>query len=475
MITVLQTISFGIFGFFVLYAISTGTLLVMSLRKITWYSRGQGPNRPPSAETSRHPSVSLVTPAYNEEALIVQAAEAFLGSDYPDLEVVVVDDGSKDETFARLEDAFDLTPLPLRGRTELETAAIRGVSISRADPRLRVVQKDNGGRSDAINAGISVARGELVVIVDADSILEPQAITQAVIPFEIDPDHCMAVGGGIRVANGSEIVDGRLVATGIAREGVSATQVLEYLRGFFATRIAWSEMNGLLLVSGAFGVFQRDMLVALGGFSKATLGEDMEMTMRIHHLIRPQIDGARVEFVSDAVCWTEAPNTLAGLRTQRIRWHTGLIDNLKMHRGLLGRPRYGAAGLYAMPYLILFEAFEPIVEVLGFLIVAALFILHVDNWTYLVAFFLIATLLGELMSATALLVEEVGFHRYRALDLLRLTCWGLIESVWFRPPMAWWRLKATFFAMIGRRPGWGTIPRGATLEQPTQPVAPLTR
>jgi cellulose synthase/poly-beta-1,6-N-acetylglucosamine synthase-like glycosyltransferase len=474
-IAVLENISIAIFAFFVLYAVATCTLLAMSIREISWYSRGRGPSRGRSGPLVRRPSVSLVTPAYNEELLIVQSANTFLASDYDPLEVVVVDDGSKDETFARLQEAFELVPLPLRGRTVLPSASIRSVSISRTDPRLRVVHKDNGGRSDAINAGISIARGELVVIVDADSILEPEAITRAVVPFELNPDHCMAVGGGIRVANGSQIIGGRLVSTGLSRQGVGATQVLEYLRGFFATRIAWSEMNGLLLISGAFGVFQRDLLVALGGFSKATLGEDMEMTMRIHHVLRPQMKDARVEFAADAVCWTEVPSTLAGLRTQRIRWHTGLLDNLRMHKTMLARPRFGAAGTFAMPYLILFEALEPLVEVLGFAIVIALLILHAVDWTYLVAFFLIATLTGEVMSAAALLVEEIGFRRYRALDLLRLTAWGFLEAMWFRPPMAWWRLKATFFALIGRRPGWGTIPRGATLEQPTQAVTPLTR
>jgi cellulose synthase/poly-beta-1,6-N-acetylglucosamine synthase-like glycosyltransferase len=252
--------------------------------------------------------------------------------------------------------------------------------------------------------------------------------------------------------------------------------VLEYLRGFFATRIAWSEMNGLLIISGAFGVFRRDLLVALGGFSKATLGEDMEMTMRIHHVLRPQWREARVEFVPDAVCWTEAPGTMKGLRSQRVRWHTGLLDNLRMHRAMVGRPRFGAAGTFAMPYLILFEALEPLVEVLGFAIVITLLVDNAVNWTYLVAFFLIATLTGAMMSATALLIEEIGLTRYKAIDLARLTGWGLVESLWFRPVLAWWRLKATVLALIGRRPGWGTIPRGAgILEQPQEAVAPLTR
>jgi len=475
-IAILQDISIGILAFFVIYCFATVLLLVMSVREVSWYARGQQPTRTRPGELGHQPSVSVVAPAYNEETLIVQSAMAFLASDYEKLEVVIVDDGSKDETFERLDEAFDLVALPLRGSTVLPTAPIRSVTISRRDPRLRVVRKENGGRSDAVNAGISVARGELVVIIDADSLLEPDAIKRSIRPFEVHPDHCMAVGGDIRVANGSKIVGGRVVEPGVSWGGVGATQVLEYLRGFMATRIAWSEINGLLIVSGAFGVFRRDALVALGGFSLATLGEDMEMTMRIHHLLRPQVKGARVEFAPDAVCWTEAPGTMAGLRSQRIRWHFGLIDNLRMHWRMFGRPRYGAAGTVAMPYMVLFEAIEPLVEVVGFAIVITLIADNVVNWTYLVAFFLVALVTSQVLNAAALLIEEIGFRRYNLKDLVRLMGWGLVEALWFRPPLAWWRMKATVLALFGRRPGWGVIPRGeGILEQPVEAVAPLTR
>jgi cellulose synthase/poly-beta-1,6-N-acetylglucosamine synthase-like glycosyltransferase len=213
-----------------------------------------------------------------------------------------------------------------------------------------------------------------------------------------------------------------------------------------------------LIISGAFGVFRRDVLIALGGFSGETLGEDMEMTMRIHHVLRPQMKGARVEFVPDAVCWTEVPSTMNGLRNQRVRWHTGLLDDFRLHWRMFGRLRYGAAGTVAMPYMLLFEAIEPLVEVGGFAIVITLLIENAVNWTYLVAFVLIAALTGAVMSAASLLIEEIGFHRYRAKDLARLTAWGLLEAFWFRPPQAWWRLKATVLSLIGRRPGWGSSP-----------------
>jgi cellulose synthase/poly-beta-1,6-N-acetylglucosamine synthase-like glycosyltransferase len=475
-ISVLQDISFGIFVFFLVYCLATVTLLAMSMREISWYVRGQDPSHHRPDESGNRPSASLVVPAYNEETLIVQSAHAFMASEYAPLEVIIVDDGSKDSTFARLKGAFDLIELPLRGRTELKSEPIRGVYISTTESRLRVVRKDNGGRSDAINAGISIARGELIVITDADGLLEPQAITRAVRPFEVRPDTCMAVGGGIRVANGSKIVAGRVVNPSVSWRGVGATQVLEYLRGFFATRIAWSEINGMLIISGAFGVFRRDLFIALGGFSRATLGEDMEMTMRIHHLIRPQWREARVEFVPDAVCWTEAPATMAGLRNQRVRWHTGLLDNLRMHWRMFGRSRYGTAGTFAMPYLVLFEAIEPLVEVLGFAIVITLVVENIVNWTYVLAFFLVALLTGQILSVASLLIEEIGFRRYHMRDLARLTAWGLVEALWFRPVLAWWRLKATILAFIGRRPGWGVIPRGeGILEQPVSSVTPLTR
>jgi cellulose synthase/poly-beta-1,6-N-acetylglucosamine synthase-like glycosyltransferase len=474
--TVLQSISIGILVFFLLYCVATVTLLLLSVRETSWYARGQEPSHPHAGALGHRPSVSLVAPAYNEETLIVQSAKAFLASAYSPLEVVIVDDGSRDATFARLDEAFDLVPLPLRGRTAIATAPISSVHISRVDPRLRVVHKENGGRSDAINAGISVARGELVVITDADSLLEPEAITRAVRPFEVHPDTCMAVGGDIRVANGSRIEHGRVIAPGVAWRGVGATQILEYLRGFLGTRIAWSEMNGLLIVSGAFGVFRRDLIIALGGFSSHTLGEDMEMTMRIQHILRPRWRDARVEFAPDAVCWTEAPGTMSGLHNQRVRWHAGLLDNLRMHWQMFGRRRYGTAGTIAMPYMVLFEALEPLVEVLGFAIVIVLLVQSSLNWTYFVAFFLVAILTGQVLNATALLIEEIGFRRYHGADLARLMAWGLVEALWFRPALAWWRLQATVRVLTGRRPRWGVIPRGeAILERPADVIAPLTR
>ncbi len=402
---------------------------------------------------------------------------AFLDLDYAPLEVIVVDDGSTDETFARLDSAFDLVPLPAGGNLPLETERIRSLHISQKAPALRVIRKENGGRADAINAGAAVARGELVAFTDADTLLEPDSMQRAVRPFEVRPDDCVAVGGAIRIANGSRIVDGRVEVPRVSKRGLAATQVIEYLRGFLGTRIAWSEMNGLLILSGAFGVFRRELLVALGGFSRASLGEDMEMTLRLHHALRPSWKNARVEFAPDAVCWTEAPTTVQGLRSQRMRWHVGLLDNIRLHIGMFGRPRFGAAGTLAFPYVVFFEALAPLVEFLGYAIVITLIVLDAASWYYLVVFFLFAVVVGQVLNVTALLIEEVGFRRYSGRDLLRLGAWGLVEALWFRPAVTWWRTRATVAALFGRRPGWGTIPRGEGIleEAPVEAVAPLTR
>jgi len=475
-ITALEIVELLLVLFGLTYALTTLVLLGVSLREIAWYARGQQPARTRPSELAHNPSVSLVVPAYNEETLIVQSVSAFLGLDYPELEVVVVDDGSNDETLARLRDAFDLVPLPLRGRWPIETAPTRGVYISQKHPALRVVHKENGGRSDAVNAGLCVARSELIAVADADGLLEPEAIKRVIRPYEVYPDTCVGVAGAIRVANGSTFAAGRVEATRVSTSGVAATQALEYLRGFLSARIAWSEMNGLLIISGAFGVFRRDLLIALGGLSRRTLGEDMEITMRLHHQLRPSWRDACIFYAPDAVCWTEAPAAMAGLRTQRVRWHVGLLDSLRMHKAMFGRARFGAAGTVAFPYIVLYEALAPLVELLGYVVGIVLVILRPSDWEYLAAFLIVTVFIGQVLNATALLIAEIGFHHYSWRDMLRLSAWGLAEALWYRPAMSWWRTVATVDAVIGRRPGWGTIPRGEGIaEQPADAVTPLTR
>jgi cellulose synthase/poly-beta-1,6-N-acetylglucosamine synthase-like glycosyltransferase len=205
--------------------------------------------------------------------------------------------------------------------------------------------------------------------------------------------------------------------------------VAEYIRSFFGARIGWAALNGLLIISGAFGVFRRDVLRAVGGLSRDTLGEDMELTMRMHEQLRPTHPETRVAFAPDAVCWTEVPPGLGSLRGQRVRWHIGLLDNLRLHRSMIGRRRFGTVGTLALPYNILFEAVAPILQVSGYVLFTVLAVLSLIAWQYAVAFFVLVLLGAQLQTAASLLIEDVGFGRYRARDLVKVGCWGAAGDV----------------------------------------------
>ena len=356
--SILWIASVAIFVFAVVYAISTVALIVLSLVEVTSIKIERGEAFSPPARL-RRPGISIIAPAYNTEPLIVANARSLLASDYEPLEVLIVDDGSEDGTTTALKRRFDLVELPVGDRLLIATAPIEQLYVSRIDPRLRVVRKANGGRADAINAGLNIARHELVAIVDADTLLEADALKRIVEVFAVDPDDTVAVGGTIRVANGAVIENNVVTSPRVPHAGVEASQTCEYLRGFLGGRIAWSRLNGLLIISGAFGVFRRDLLRTTGGLSTQTLGEDMEVVMRLHHQLRPTRPQTRIAYAADATAWTEIPTSLAPLRGQRIRWHVGLLDNLRIHRRMTGRRRYGAVGLFALPFALAFEVLGP--------------------------------------------------------------------------------------------------------------------
>jgi cellulose synthase/poly-beta-1,6-N-acetylglucosamine synthase-like glycosyltransferase len=465
-----------IFGFFVIYTLVTFALIAVSLygTAMQRFQRGQSfrPIRRPL-----RPGISVIVPAFNEQPVIVASVRSLLASDHDPLEVVVVDDGSTDGTTETLIETFDLVELPVGDRFRLETAPVESLYVSRTDPRLGVARKQNGGRSDALNAGVNIARHPLVAAIDADSLLDRDALARVVETFAADPDHVIAVGGTIRIANGTEIENGVVVKARVPWSGTEASQVGEYMRAFFGARIAWARMNGLLIVSGAFGVFRRDLVQAIGGFSSSTMGEDMELTMRMHEQVRTLEPDLRIEVSADANAWTEAPTGLGPLRGQRIRWHIGLFDNLRMHRKMIGRRRFGAAGLLALPYTVAFEVLAPILQVVGYAIAVVALIFGYVAWQYAVALFLVVLLAGQAQTAGAILIEQVGFERYGRRDLMLIGGWSLLEIFWYRPLTALWRLWATILFFTGRRPGWGSIPRGTALAVPaseTEP-APLPR
>ena len=404
------------------------------------------------------PPISLIVPAYNEEATIGQSIRALLLLNYPEYEVVMVNDGSSDGMLQAAISAFDLVRADAPHERILETQEIRAVYRSLTHRELLLIDKVNGGKADAINAGINVAKHPLVCVIDADSLLEEHALTRAVLPF-IEDSTTVAAGGIIRIANGCLVRDGRVVSVGLPTSHLACFQVTEYLRAFLAGRVAQSMMNGLLIISGAFGLFRRDALIAVGGFSTGTVGEDMEVIVRMHRHFRDRGEKYRIVFRPDPVCWTEVPERIDTLARQRNRWQRGTLESLSRHRHMLLNPRYGVVGLCAVPYFLIFEALTPVIELAGYLITICALLLGWLDWRFAQLFFLASVVYGALISVAAVILEEVSFRKYpRLLDLLRLAMYGVLENFGYRQLALWWRLRGTIDFLRGRAE-WGKMAR----------------
>jgi cellulose synthase/poly-beta-1,6-N-acetylglucosamine synthase-like glycosyltransferase len=419
------------------------------------------------------PGVSLVVPAYNEEAGIVTSVKALLSLRYPQHEVVVVDDGSTDATFERLSGAFDLVELPREVPADIDVAAtVRGVFVPRdGRTRLMVVRKENSGRSEAVNLGINAATEPLVAMIDADSILEPDALLRVTKPFSDDPIRVVAAGGTIRPANGSRVVSGRIVGVRMPGAWLPRIQVVEYLRAFLIGRAGWSRAGGLLIISGAFGIFRKDVLLEVDGLSTDCIGEDAELVVRIHKLLGDRGRDADVVFVPEPVAWTEVPEERAVLRKQRRRWHRGLTEIFVRHGAMMFRRRYGVIGMLTMPWFLLFELLAPIFEVFGLAYFAVLMVglglehTFLPEWDVvnvpIVVLLLTASILFAIfVTLAALLAEEISFRRYRGLpDLFRAMRAAVLENFGYRQINAWWRLGGIIEVLRRSRHDWGDMQR----------------
>ena len=419
------------------------------------------------------PGISIIMPAYNEAAGIVESVRAMTAMRYPDFEVVVVDDGSTDETVAVMLEAFDMVeaPVVVPDAVPTEGRVLRTYLSRRGSHNVLLVSKENGGKADALNVGINAARKALVCMVDADSILDPDALLHVSRPFADDPERVYASGGVVRIANGSTVRGGRVVDVRMPRRWLPRVQVVEYLRAFMIGRSGWSRLGGLLIISGAFGLFRKDVVRELGGLARDCIGEDAELVVRLHRWLGDNDIDGRVVFVSEPVAWTEAPETRAVLRRQRRRWHRGLTEILARHRGMLGRPRYGVVGLLSMPWFVAFELLAPFVEVLGFayLVVALVFVgLEELGWVALdlvnrdVVWILlsVSVLYAIVLSLVALLVEQLSFRRYSGMRNLLISIWAAVEeNVGYRQLNAWWRVGGAFEAWRDSPREWGNMQR----------------
>lgn len=404
--------------------------------------------------------ISILAPAYNESATIVQSVHSLLSLDYPSTEVIVINDGSTDDTLRVLTEEFSLRRSSLACFPLLATKDVRGIYVSRRRQwdNLIVVDKENGGKADALNAGINMARHPLFCAIDADSILESDALLKVARPFMDDPD-VVAVGGIIRIANDCLVERGRVVKVRLPRKRLPLFQIIEYLRSFLAARMGWSQLDALLIISGAFGMFRRDVALACGGYNTDTVGEDMELVTRIHRMLLERGTPYRVVFVPDPVCWTEAPETLRTLGRQRNRWHRGLLDTMLLHRTMFFRRRYKTVGMLAFPFYVVFELLGPLIEMAGYVVIPIATALGILQLPTFVLFMIMAIVYGIFVSIAAVLLEEISFQRYpRPADLLRLLLHAFFENLGYRQVTVWWRVKAFWDYYRGER-GWGAMQR----------------
>lgn len=408
------------------------------------------------------PALSLIAPAYNEGFTIKENVRSLLSLNYNNYQVIVVNDGSKDNSMEILIEAYELVPAEFEYNETIKTKPIRGVYISKnaAFKKLVVVDKENGGKADALNVGLNVATNPYVVCIDVDCILDKDSLLKLSKPFlEGHGDRVIATGGVVRIANQCVIRDGRLVEVNIPDKMLPRIQVLEYLRAFLLGRMAWGRLDGLLLISGAFGAFDKEIAVLAGGYDTKTVGEDMELVVRMRRYMLENKLPYTVSYIPDPLCWTEAPETAAIFKKQRSRWMRGTIETLQAHKKMFLNPRYKLLGMLSVPYWTFFEFLAPFIEFAGIVITIVFIIFGILNWHYFFLLLLFVYFFAVMFSVLALYTEERTYHKYRKrTDFAKMLVAAFVEPIYFHPLTVLSALKGYVDKMKGTK-SWGEMTR----------------
>jgi cellulose synthase/poly-beta-1,6-N-acetylglucosamine synthase-like glycosyltransferase/phosphoglycerol transferase MdoB-like AlkP superfamily enzyme len=423
------------------------------------------------------PSVSILAPAYNEGLTIVENVRSLLSIYYSNLEVIVINDGSKDDCLQKMIHAYDLEKIDFFVDYKIETKPVRGVYKSRKSiyHKLIVVDKVNGGKADALNVGINISSNKYLVCIDVDCILEQDALLKMVKPFmeQNGKERVIASGGVVRIANSCEIEDGRLVKVRLAKDYLPRMQILEYIRAFILGRMAWSRLNGLMLISGAFGAFDKDIAIKAGGYNHNTVGEDMELVVRMRRYMEERNEKYRVTYIPDPLCWTEAPNSFDILSRQRNRWTRGTIETLKFHKIMFFNPKYGLLGMLSYPYWFFFEMVAPLIEFFGFICFLVFASLGLMDWSFFFTYLLFIVCFGYLYSAFAILMEVITYNQYkRRTDMLVLLLTALTEPLYFHPFVVWSAIKG-YIDYLRKKKSWGEMTRQGFAKKTDTPAMPV--
>ena len=403
--------------------------------------------------------VSIIVPAYNEEVGIINNIHSLLSLRYPEVEILVVNDGSTDGTLEKVLTHFQMKPIQKVVRQQLESEPVYGIYESEIYPYLKMIDKKNGGKADALNAGINLSKYPYFCSIDGDSILEERSLLRVMQPIILSNDEVIAAGGNIQIANGFDVRLGSVFQSDLSRNYLVTMQIVEYLRAFMMGRIALSRFNLVLIISGAFSVFSKKWVIEVGGYTKDTIGEDMELVVKLHRMIKEKKLNKRIEFVSEPVCWTEAPQSLPVLRNQRRRWQQGLIDSLWKHKKMTFNPKYGSIGLVSFPYFWIVECFGPIIEFGGYLYIIIAFFMGQIYYEVAILLALLFILYGAILSMTSVLLDAWSLRKYPNMrDVLRLLVLSLSEVVWYRPLNLFWRIEG-LFRFLTKRTEWGNMKR----------------
>ena len=402
--------------------------------------------------------ISLLIPAYNEEENIVSNIKSLLKIDYPQFEIIVVNDGSNDRTHEFIVESFGLYKIESAVKTSIPTKEIRGVYYNIEYPNLIYIDKENGGKSDALNAGINISSYPLFACLDADSRIEPDALLKLSIEFLKNTDTIVA-GGLVRIANGFKIRDGRINGFTMPPKMIERFQIVEYYRSFLSGRVSWGATNSMLIVSGAFGVFKKQAVIKVGGYKTNTIGEDMEIVVRLHKYMRAHKQKYKIIFCEDSVCWTQGPMSISDIRSQRRRWQIGLLDTLISHRSLFLNPRYGMIGLMAIPYNWIFELLGAPIEVLGYFLIPFSLVMGELNMFFFIIYFLLAVLLGVILSIGSLILEQYTRKTtMSAKQCLSLSLYAVLENFGYRQAITLFRVEG-ILKYRKLRKTWGKIKR----------------
>ncbi len=453
---IILIITVSIFLAYVLLAVFSAVTLRVYLRKNSYVDYNSIILAPLT------PSISVIAPAFNESYTIVENVRTLLSLYYNNFEVIVINDGSTDDSLEKTIEAYDLEKVNYFFDYRIPCQRIRGVykSKNRSFHNLTVIDKVNGGKADALNAGINVSHNQLICSIDVDSIMEPDALLKMVKPFLEETDRkVIGTGGVVRIANSCDIQGGKVKKIHLPKKFLARVQVLEYTRAFLMGRMAWARLDGLLLISGALGMFDRETVIKCGGYSIETVGEDMELVVRMRRYMAEKKEKYQVTYIPDPLCWTEVPSSLRILGRQRNRWTRGTVETLFTHKKIFFRSRYKRFGLLGYPYWFFFEWLAPIVEFLAIIFFLMYIIFSTPNWPFAILLFIFVYTFAVSLSVWAVLFEEMTFHKYeRKRDVLKLIGTAFLEPFFFHPLTVIWAIKGNWDYLRGRK-GWGKMDR----------------